>query len=294
MTTEAFSYEAAFTRNLGLVDEAEQARLRQATVAIVGAGGVGGSHALTLARLGVGGFRLADADTFSVANFNRQAGARVSTLGRNKAAVIKEMILDINPEARVTALEAFVTEDNVDAFLDGADVVLDGIDFFAIEARELVFRKAREKGLWMLTAGPLGFSTAFLAFSPTGMSFAEYFDLRPGMTKVQKLAAFAAAITPAGLHLPYMDLGRVDAKKQAGPSAGLACQLCSSVIALEAAAVILGRRPPEAAPAYAQFDPYRRLYKRGRLVFGNRGPIQRVKRRYLEGLFLRLSQGAQP
>lgn len=292
--SESFSYEAAFSRNLGLIDEAEQARLRQATVAVVGAGGVGGSHALTLARLGVGGLRLADADTFSVANFNRQAGARVSTLGRNKAQVMREMVLDINPEARVTALEAFVTEENVDAFLDGADVVLDGIDFYAIEARQLVFRKAREKGLWMLTAGPLGFSTVFLAFSPHGMSFDEYFDLKPQMSKVQKLAAFAAALAPAGLHLDYMDLGKVDPKKQTGPSTGVACQLCSSVIVAEAAAVILGRRPPEAAPAWSQFDPFRRSYRRGRLTWGNRGPLQRLKRRYLESVFLKLSSEALP
>ena len=59
-----FSYHEAFSRNIGWVTEAEQQRLRQARVAIGGLGGVGGVHLLTLARLGIGGFAIADFDVF--------------------------------------------------------------------------------------------------------------------------------------------------------------------------------------------------------------------------------------
>src|SRR5262245_44903583 len=94
-------HDEAFSRNIGLVSPGEQARLARASVAIPGVGGVGGWHALTLARQGVGRFRLADFDTFSIANINRQAGAFQSTLGRPKVEVLRSMILDINPSAEV-------------------------------------------------------------------------------------------------------------------------------------------------------------------------------------------------
>lgn len=275
---QTFNYDVAFSRNRGLISTEEQAKLRAATVAIAGTGGVGGGHALTLARQGVGGFRLADPDTFSMANINRQAGARVSSLGQNKAAELGRMILDINPEARVTVLEAAVDEGNIDAFLDGADLVLDGIDFFALHGRRLLFRRARERGLWTLTAGPLGFSAALLAFAPDGMTFDDYCGFSPKMSAVDELVAFAVAVAPGATHLPYMDYSQIDLRKQIGPSAALACQLCSAVITAEALAILLGRRRPRAAPAYSQFDAYRGLYRTGRLWFGSGGPIQRLKR----------------
>lgn len=273
-----FDYQEAFRRNLGLVNSNEQQRLREATLAIAGCGGVGGWHALTLARQGVGRFKIADFDRFSIANMNRQAGARMSTLGRKKTEVLKEMILDINPEAHVELFDDGVDETNVDAFLDGSDVYLDGIDFFAMKARRLLFARAREKGLWALTAGPVGFSVAFVAFSPRGMSFDEYCDLRPGMSTEEQIIAFAVALAPGATHLAYMDLSRVDFSSGSGPSSSVACQLCSSLLAAETIALLLGRRLPEAAPRFAQFDPYTRRYVRGRLWLGNRGPLQRLKR----------------
>ncbi len=280
-----FSYDVAFSRNRGLISREEQRRLEQATVAICGTGGVGGGHAITLARQGVGGFHIADPDRFAPANLNRQAGARMSSMGLNKAAEIGRMILDINPEARVTIFEEAIGPSNVHRFLDGVGVALDGIDFFALAARRLVFATAREKGLWTLTAGPLGFSSALVAFAPDGMSLDDYCDFRPGMTDMQQLIAFAVAVAPAATHLPYMDYTEVDIAKHTGPSAALACQLCSALISAEAISVLLGRRRPRAAPAYSQFDAYRGVYKKGRLWFGNRGPIQRIKRMVLERRF---------
>ncbi len=72
MNQKNFDYAQAFSRNLGWITEAEQLRLRYATVAIGGMGGVGGHHLLALARMGVGNFRIADYDNFELVNFNRQ------------------------------------------------------------------------------------------------------------------------------------------------------------------------------------------------------------------------------
>lgn len=278
---ELWTYAEAVSRNQGLISATEQERLRRACVAVAGVGGVGGGHALTLARQGVGGFRLADPDTFSVANFNRQVGARVSSLGANKAAEVRRQLLDINPEARVQALEAALDASNIDAFLDGADVVVDGLDFFAIEARRLLFAEARRRGLWVLTAGPLGFSVASLAFDPRGMSFEAYCGFSPGMTREEQLVAFAVALAPSATHVRYMDYSRIRVGDGAAPSSGLACTLCNGVVAMEAVALLLGRRPPRAAPHYAQFDAYRGRWQTGRLWLGNRGPLQQLKQRFL-------------
>lgn len=273
---QEWHYPAAFARNRGLVSADGQERLRRATVAIAGAGGVGGSHALTLARQGVGGFKLIDPDTFSVVNFNRQVGAKVSSLGQGKAEEIGRMIRDVNPEARVEAHTAALDAGNVDSFLSGVDVVLDGLDFFALPARRLLFAKAREKGLWTITAGPLGFSSALLAFSPTGMSFDRYFDL--GGNLVDDLVAFLIGLAPRATHLPYTDFSDVDAANGAAPSSIIGCQLSSVLVAMETVRLLLGHGEPAAAPHYCQLDVRRQLLRRGRLWLGNRGPLQRLKR----------------
>ena len=97
-------YDEAFARHRGLLSAAEQERLRQSRIAIAGLGGVGGVHLATLARLGIGAFHIADPDDFELANFNRQHGANVDTIGRSKAAVMAEQ----RDEAVQLAVEAAV------------------------------------------------------------------------------------------------------------------------------------------------------------------------------------------
>ena len=112
-----FDYEAAFDRNIGWVTESEQRRLRSCRVAIAGLGGVGGNHLLTLARLGIGAFSLADFDEFSIANFNRQAGASMSTVGAPKLSVMASMARDIQPDMDLRMFPKGVTPENLDDFL---------------------------------------------------------------------------------------------------------------------------------------------------------------------------------
>ena len=154
---------------------AEQAILRDKRVAIAGLGGVGGSHLLTLARLGIGKFHVADFDTFDVVNFNRQAGALVSTLGLPKSDVLAAMAKDINPELEVTVFSSGIDRDNVAEFLAGADLYVDGLDFFAFDARELVFAECARRGIPATTVAPLGMGAALLNFMPGRMTFEQYF-----------------------------------------------------------------------------------------------------------------------
>jgi molybdopterin/thiamine biosynthesis adenylyltransferase len=188
-------------------------------MAIAGMGGVGGIHLITLARLGIGAFHIADPDDFELVNFNRQYGATLRNLGQGKAEVMAEEARAVNPELRLRVFSEPITPENVDEFLDGVDVLIDGIDFFEIDARRLVFREARRRGIWAITAGPIGFSAAWLIFSPTGMSFDEYFDLNDTMDRADQLVAFLVGLTPRATQRTYMDLSRVDPRAGKGPSA---------------------------------------------------------------------------
>src|SRR5215213_8249798 len=120
-----FDYRAAFSRNIGWLTEAEQSTLQGARLAIAGLGGVGGPHLLTLGRLGVGKFNIADFDRFELQNFNRQIGASTSTRGLPKTEVLSRMARDINPELEVSAFPEGVTAGNVGEFLRGVDVYVD-------------------------------------------------------------------------------------------------------------------------------------------------------------------------
>lgn len=277
----AWSYDGAFARNRGLVSPEEQQILRRARIAIAGMGGVGGVHLLTLARLGIGRFTIADPDTFEVANFNRQAGASTATLGRGKAEVMAEQVRAINPELEIDVIHDVVGRHNIDDFFAGADLFIDGVDFFSIEARRLLFGEARRRGLWAITAGPIGFSTGWLSFDPRGMSFDRYFDLNDRQSHIDQVIAFAVGLTPRATHLKYLDLSQVNLAERRGPSVGASCQLASGMAATEAVKILLCRGKVRPAPYYAQFDAYRGILRRGRLTFGNRHPLQRLKRKML-------------
>lgn len=131
------------SRTAMLLGEAAMERLKSAHVAVFGVGGVGGHLCEALARVGVGAFDLFDNDTVSLSNINRQTVALHSTVGRPKVEVMKEKILDINPECRVRAYQAFYLPQNADEFpLEGYDYIADAVDTVSAKV-ELAVRAAQ-------------------------------------------------------------------------------------------------------------------------------------------------------
>ncbi len=282
-----WNYFEAFSRHDGLLSRADQQRLRESHVAIVGMGGVGGIHLATLARLGIGHFTIADPDRFELVNMNRQYGARVDTLGRRKVDVMAEELHHINPEATVRVFAEAIRPETTAEFLTGANLFVDAIDFFALDMRRKLFEQAAANGIHAVSAGPIGFGTAWLTFAPDGVGFDQFFDMHDGQSEIEQLIAFVTALTPALLQRPYIDLKRINLAVRRGPSAALACQLCAGVVAAEAVKILLGRGGVRCAPCYSQFDAYRGLLRQGRLRWGNRGPIQRLKRWWLTRCLVR-------
>lgn len=271
-----FNYERAFSRNIGWVTHAEQQALRCKRIAIAGLGGVGGSHLLTLTRLGVGAFSIADLDRFELANFNRQAGARMATLEEEKIAVLKSDALGINPELDIRTFPQGVSAANLDSFLAGVDLYVDGLDFFAFDVRETVFAACAERGIPAVTAAPLGMGVALLNFLPGGMRFTDYFAFADGEDS-EKPLRFMLGLAPARLQMSYLaDPSAVDLAGHRGPSTPMACELCAGVAATEALKILLHRGEVRAAPHGLHFDAYRGKLRRTWLPGGNRNPLAKV------------------
>lgn len=271
-----FDYHEAFSRNLGWVTETEQEILRHKRVAIAGMGGVGGSHLLTLSRLGVGAFNLADFDRFELANFNRQAGASVSHLDQPKLDVMADMALDINPTLHINRYPRGVDTDNLDNFLTDVDLYVDSLDFFALEIRRQVFAACYERGIPAVTAAPLGMGAALLCFLPGRMSFDEYFLLQDQPGEEQALR-FMLGLAPSPQHMSYLvDDSRIDFNARKGPSTPMACELCAGFAGTYALKILLNRGEVIAAPRGVHFDAYRNRLVTTWRPGGNRNPLQRL------------------
>ncbi|MES1981063.1 MAG: ThiF family adenylyltransferase [Pseudomonadota bacterium] len=271
-----FEYATAFSRNIGWLSQDEQLNLQQKRIAIAGMGGVGGFHLLTLARLGITKFNISDMDTFELANFNRQAGAHMSSLNQPKVSVLAEMARDINPQCDLAIFPDGVNENNLDAFFKDVDLYIDGLDFFAFQARERVFAYCAKHDIPAVTVAPLGMGAALLNFLPGSTSFEEYFQVA-GQPELEKAIRFLVGLAPALLHRHYLaDKSRVNLKERRGPSTVMACQLCAGVAATEALKILLQRGKVWPAPHGIQFDGYRNKLAHTWRPGGNRNPLNRI------------------
>jgi molybdopterin/thiamine biosynthesis adenylyltransferase len=273
-----FDPQIAFSRTLGIVTPAELRTLNQKTIAIAGLGGVGGSHLLTLTRLGIGGFHLADFDTFSLENFNRQAGANLETVGRRKIEVMEEYARRINPELRIKPFPEGVTAANLDAFLTGVDIYVDSLDYFAFDIRAKVFDACYERGIPVVSAGPIGMGVALLNFIPGKMHFRDYFDWKDNDPEITKAIKFLVGLAPSLPHRhSLVDQSYVDLRAHKGPSTPMACELCAGFAGAEVLKILLGRGKVRAVPHSLHFDAYVEKFYSTRIWFGNRNPWQKLK-----------------
>lgn len=129
--------ESRDSRTLRLLGSGGMERLASATVMVAGVGGVGGYCLEMLARSGVGNLVIIDSDAVAPSNINRQLIAMTDTVGQPKTELWRQRILSINPEARVTAIESFITTDNAGELLTAyrPDFLADAIDTVAPKCR---------------------------------------------------------------------------------------------------------------------------------------------------------------
>ena len=145
-----------YTRQIPLIGLEGQRKLKDATVFIAGAGGLGSPAAFYLAAAGVGHIRIADSDVLEITNMNRQILHTDERIGMPKVVSAKKTLEALNPEITVTALEAFIDADSAAGLIGDADIIVDAMDNFS--ARYVLNAVALEMDIPLMHAGISGFS----------------------------------------------------------------------------------------------------------------------------------------
>ncbi|MBE6547721.1 MAG: tRNA threonylcarbamoyladenosine dehydratase [Ruminococcaceae bacterium] len=139
------------SRTALLLTEEGEKKLNNSSVAVFGVGGVGGYICEALARAGVGRIDIFDRDTVSVSNINRQIIATHKTVGRPKVEVMRERILDINPDCKVNAYNVFYLPENADEYdLSQYDYIADAVD--TVSAKLEIVCRAYKLGIPVISA----------------------------------------------------------------------------------------------------------------------------------------------
>ena len=167
---------------LGSTDEEQrerQEKLRNAVVGVVGTGGIGGAVALRLVRLGVGNLKLADPDSFDESNINRQMGADLEHLGRNKAEVVAEMAYNLTRDVNIDVFPEGITPASAEEFVDGCDYVMDQMEFYEVGNRYALHRafRASERCRFMFKIPTVGHSTFIFKYTKDSMPIEEVYGL---------------------------------------------------------------------------------------------------------------------
>lgn len=182
----AFSREetARYARHIVLKDMGGpgQQRLKSAKVLVVGAGGLGSPVIAYLAAAGVGHLTLADPDTVSVSNLQRQILFRTADDGLPKAESAARFVAEINPHVTALAEPRALDAENADALVAGHDLVIEGTDSFA--ARQLVAAACEKAGVTLVTGAVGQFDGSLTVLAPhltdaTGVQNPRFSDLYP-------------------------------------------------------------------------------------------------------------------
>jgi tRNA A37 threonylcarbamoyladenosine dehydratase len=158
-----------FTRAELVLGKEAIEKLKASRVVVFGVGGVGSHAAEAIARSGVGAIDLVDDDIVNLTNINRQLVALHSTIGRKKAEVMRDRILDINPKCTVKAIECFYTAQNADEIdIFAYDYVVDAID--TISSKLLLIERAKAAGVPIISCMGAGNK-----IDPTGFMVADIY-----------------------------------------------------------------------------------------------------------------------
>ena len=200
-----------------LLGEEKLTLLRNANVLVVGLGGVGAYAAEMIARAGVGKMTIADADTVSKSNINRQLIALHSTIGQEKSALMAQRLRDINPEIELQVINRFIKDDETDALLDSQpfDYVVDAID--TLTPKLALIKGALDRNIPLVSAMGAGAKT-----DPTKMEICDIAKthhcplahmLRKRLHKIGIRTGFQAVFSPEAVREGAMILCNEQNKK---------------------------------------------------------------------------------
>lgn len=230
-------YWEIVSRQMSIVTRSQQQRFKDAKIAVIGCGGIGGEVIEMLARMGVGELTVVDEDAFDLSNLNRQTLASMAELGLDKSAVAKEKVRLINPYVKLTNYTEHVDETNIDNIIGDADIVIDALD--NVLARVILSRHAKEKGIPYIHGaihGTLGQITVFLPDS--SKTYEEMFNLPSKGKELTEEVIEALKNVTSGVP----------------PVIGPTPNLVACLEAIEAFKIITGTGKVTAAPEILTFD----------------------------------------
>jgi tRNA A37 threonylcarbamoyladenosine dehydratase len=200
-------YEKFFSRNFPLISEDEQATLKNSHIAIAGQGGVGGIQTIALARLGIENFTIADPEAFDETNINRQYGATTKTIGKNKADVMQQILLDINPNINIKTIHN-LEMGNLENFINKATLIVDAIEYFEFNIKIALYQKARQQNKHVFTSPMPAYSPSLIIFDPNGMKFEQFTNTSLKKTNKENAQELIKTLMPDASYLnpnPYKD-----------------------------------------------------------------------------------------
>jgi molybdopterin/thiamine biosynthesis adenylyltransferase len=200
------AYIEATERHRDMLTVEQQLRLRAASVAVIGAGGIGGIAALLCAKAGIGRISICDFDAYEVVNIVEQEFANYDTVGKTKVAVAAEVLRKHGHGCTVTAHDRKIeTVEDALAVMEGATCVFSGVD--NARAKILTDRAANSLGIPVFLAANLGWFVQHLAYMPGPHRYETMYRDVPGLPELSDDALHLADIH----HLVYFTFfGRFD------------------------------------------------------------------------------------
>lgn len=179
-------YWERVNRSLGWLGNTEaeqrerQEKLKNAVIGIAGTGGIGGQLAQRLVRLGVRNLKLADPDTFDVSNMNRQMGADLEHIGKNKAEVVAEMTYALNHDVNIAVYPEGITPETAQDFVEDCDYVLDQMDFYEVTNRYALHRAFRksDKAKFIFKVPTVAHGTYIFKYTKDSMTIEDVYGIK--------------------------------------------------------------------------------------------------------------------
>lgn len=256
-----------YKRNLGFFSEAEQKKVEESKVAVAGVGGDGFQLGLKLAMMGVEKFSIADPEVFEAENSNRVLGATALALGINKAEIFRQRVLELRPQAEIDVYTDGVTEENVEEFMYGANLVLDESELTYPHIGTMIAREARKQGIPVEIAMNIGFAGVVTSLKPDAKFWT--FERMMGIPKDMPLDEIEDVELDLGYALPYLptygDLNTLRAVQDGAPLPSITqgVDVASGIGSTEAFLHLIGgkkgenhRRKPTWNPRWAYYDSY--------------------------------------
>jgi len=153
-----------YHRSFGVISPSEQVKLLQSKVAIIGAGGLGGTVVELLTRIGIGKLIIADKDIIGDSNLNRQILSKETNLGQSKTEAAVKRVKEINSSIEITGHSVFIDSDNVKKIIKGADVVVDALDNLPV--RFMLQKACRELNIPLVHGAIAGFNGQLTTIFP--------------------------------------------------------------------------------------------------------------------------------